>query len=237
MAEKNINVKLDVRVYPLDDPKGNTLAFANVGVEDLAAISGIRVVNGKNGLFVDMPSSKDKDGEFHDIAFPVNSDLRKALNTAVLDEFDEPTIGAEGQNVWRSVSAPVKVAEGESLSVKVYPIKEPQGNTLAFANVGIENLVAISGIRVVAGKNVLFVNMPQNKDKNGDYHDIAFPINSELRKEVNKAVIGKFKELQAESAQPIGERLDAGVKEAANKAAEKAAPQAAVAKGKPGIGD
>jgi stage V sporulation protein G len=133
MNEKNISVKMDVRVYPIDEPKGNTLAFANVGIEDLVAISGVRVVNGKNGLFVDMPQSRDKDGEFHDIAFPINSDLRKALNTAVLDEFDEPTRGADGQNVGRSVTAPVKMVEGEKLIVKIYSIKEPQGNTLAFA--------------------------------------------------------------------------------------------------------
>ena len=235
MAEKNINVKLDVRVYPLEKPAGNTLAFANVGIEDLAAINGVRVVNGEKGLFVTMPQSKDKDGEYHDIAFPINSDLRKALNTAVLDEFDEPTRDADGKNVGRSVVAPVNVAEGENLSVKVFPIKEPQGNTLAFANVGIENLVAISGIRVVAGKNGLFVNMPQNKDKNGEYRDIAFPINSELHKEINKAVIGAFKENEAERKQPIGERLDEGMKQAAQKASEKG--QAAVAKGRPGLGE
>ncbi|GHU36122.1 hypothetical protein FACS1894105_05960 [Clostridia bacterium] len=237
MNEKNIDIKLDVRVYPISEPKGNTLAFATVSVEDLATISGIRVVQGEKGAFVTMPQSKDKDGEFHDIAFPINSDLRKELNKAVLDEYDEPTRDAEGKNIGRSVIAPIKVEQGEPLSVKVYPIKEPQGNTLAFANVGIENLVAISGIRVVTGKNGLFVDMPQNKDKNGEYHDVAFPINSELHKEVRKAVIGAFKELQAEKDKPIGERLAEGEKEAAKKAAEKAAPQAAAAKGKPGIGE
>jgi stage V sporulation protein G len=236
MNEKNINVKLDVRVYPIGEPKGNTLAFANVGVEDLAAINGIRVVSGKNGLFVDMPQSKDKNGEFHDIAFPVNSDLRKELNKAVLAEYDSPTRDADGQNVGRSVAAPVKIEQGEKLSVKVYPIREPKSNTLAFANVGIENLLAISGIRVVTGKNGLFVDMPQSKDKNGEYHDIAFPINAELRKEVNKAVLGAYKEIAAENEKPIGERLDEGMREAANKAAEKAA-QPAACKGKPGLGD
>ena len=235
MNEKNIDVRLDVRVYPLDNPSGNTLAFANVGVEDLVAINGIRVVNGKNGLFVDMPQSKDKNGEYHDIAFPINSDLRKELNNAVLAEYDSPTRDADGQNVGRSVAAPVKIEQGEKLTVKVYPIKEPKSNTLAFANVGIENLLAISGIRVVSGKNGLFVDMPQNKDKNGEYHDIAFPINSELRKEVNKAVLGAYKELQAERDQPINDRLDESAKQAEQQAAQKGQPTAA--KGKPGLGE
>jgi stage V sporulation protein G len=100
----------------------------------------------------------------------------------------------------------------------------------------VENLVAVSGIRVVSGKNGLFVDMPQNKDKDGNYHDIAFPINSELRKEVNKIVLGVYNEIAAEKNQSIGDRLDAGVRQAEKQSAEKAAqPQAA--KGKPGLGD
>jgi stage V sporulation protein G len=231
-----MDIKLDVRVYPIDKPKGNTLAFANVGVEDLTAISGIRVVNSEKGLFVTMPQSKDKNGEFHDIAFPINSDLRKELNRVVLAEYDEPTRGADGKNIGRSVAAPVNMEPGDRLSVKVYPINSPQGNTVAFANVGIENLVAISGIRVVNGEKGLFVTMPQNKDKNGEYHDVAFPINSELRKEVNKAVLGAFREFQAEKEQPIGDRLDESAKQAAKQAAEKAA-QAPAAKKSPGLGE
>jgi stage V sporulation protein G len=229
------NIKLDVRVYPIDEPKGNTLAFANIGVEDLVAISGVRVVNGKNGLFVDMPQSKDKNGEYHDIAFPINSGLRKELNKAVLAEYDTPTRDADGQNIGRSVAAQIDMEKGEKLSVRIFPITNPQGNTLAFANAGIENLVAISGIRVVTGKNGLFVDMPQNKDKNGEYHDIAFPINSELRKEVNKAVLGAYNEIAAEKSQSINDRLDAGVKQAEKNVSEKAAQS--VAKGKPGLGD
>ena len=229
------NIRLDVRVYPIDEPKGNTLAFANVGIEDLVAISGIRVVNGKNGLFVDMPQSKDKNGEYHDIAFPVNSGLRKELNKAVLAEYESPTRDADGQNIGRSVTAKIEIEKGDKLSVMVFPVKNPQGSTLAFASVGIENLAAISGIRVVTGKNGLFVDMPQNKDKNGEYHDIAFPINGELRKEVNKAVLGAYSEIAAEKSLSINDRLDAGTKEAEKKASEKTA--ASVAKGKPGLGE
>jgi stage V sporulation protein G len=84
------NIKLDVRVYPLENPQGATKAFANVGIDDLVAISGIRVVNSpEKGLFVAMPQSKDKNGEYHDIAFPINGDLRKELNKAVLDNYKE----------------------------------------------------------------------------------------------------------------------------------------------------
>jgi len=81
------DIKLNVKVYPIDEPKGSTVAFANVGIEDLVAINGIRIVNGEKGLFVTMPQSKDKEGNYHDIAFPINGDLRKEISRAILDEY------------------------------------------------------------------------------------------------------------------------------------------------------
>ena len=80
-------VKLDTRVYPLSDPKGNTKAFASISIEDLIAIRGLRVVEGSNGLFVSMPQQKNSSGEYQDIAFPLNSELRNHISRSVLDEY------------------------------------------------------------------------------------------------------------------------------------------------------
>ena len=83
------NLKLDVRVYPIDEPKGNTMAFASVSIEDLVAIRGIRVVDSEKGPFVAMPQSKDeKTGKHHDIAFPVAKGLRHEISKAILNEFE-----------------------------------------------------------------------------------------------------------------------------------------------------
>ena len=90
--------KLDVRVYPLKENPDNpnaTKAFASVTVDDMIAIKGIRVVEGTKGPFVTMPQSKDNEGNYHDIAFPVNGDLRKAMNKAILDEYKEASKSAE----------------------------------------------------------------------------------------------------------------------------------------------
>ena len=82
-----LTAKLDVRAYPIAEPKSNTVAFASVTINDMIAINGIRVVAGANGLFAAMPQAKDKDGEYRDIAFPVTKDLRQQLNKAILDEY------------------------------------------------------------------------------------------------------------------------------------------------------
>ena len=79
--------KLDVRAYPIAEPKSNTVAFASVTINDMVAINGIRVVNGEKGLFAAMPQTKDTSGEYRDIAFPVTKELRQQLNKAILDEY------------------------------------------------------------------------------------------------------------------------------------------------------
>jgi DNA-binding cell septation regulator SpoVG len=53
---------LDARVYPIDEPKGNTLAFASVAVDDLAAIRGIRVVDSVKGLFIAIRGIREVNG-------------------------------------------------------------------------------------------------------------------------------------------------------------------------------
>jgi len=125
------------------------------------------------------------------------------------------------------------------LDVRVYPLDNPQGSTKAFANVGIEDLVAINGIRVVGGEKGDFVAMPQSKDKEGNYHDIAFPINGELRKEMNKAVLDKYKEIAQERGQSLGAQIKEGQEQVNQYKQERAAnpPQQSAAKTSPGIGD
>jgi stage V sporulation protein G len=235
------NINLNVRVYPIDEPKNNTLAFANVGIGDAVAISGIRVVKGTKGNFVAMPQSQDKDGNYHDIAFATNDALRKEMNKAILAEFKTPTRDADGQYIGVSVSAQIDGEVGGNLNVKAFPIKEPKGNTLSFANITVDNLIAINGVRVVSGEKGDFVTMPQSKDKDGGYHDIAFPINADLRRDISSAVLSAYNERSvdktADKKQSMSDRLAEGKAESyAYNAAHKADPTKA-AKGSPGLGD
>ncbi|MDR3020566.1 MAG: SpoVG family protein [Treponema sp.] len=187
--------KLDIRVYPLENPQGNTKAFASIAVDDLIAIRGVRVVESEKGLFVSMPQSQDKKtNEYRDVAFPVNGDLRKEINQAVLDEYTRVINLAPDE---RSYDKPETDAASNinaadiKLDIRVYAVSEAHGNAKAFASVTVEDVIAIRGLRVVEGDKDLFVTMPQSKDKNGDHHDIAFPLNGNLRKESAKAVLEK----------------------------------------------
>jgi stage V sporulation protein G len=91
------NVKFNARVYPINEAKGNTVAFASITVADLIAVRGIRIVKSEKGLFVTMPQSRGRDGKYHDIAFPLNAELRREINAAVLDEYDRIEKSGGGQ--------------------------------------------------------------------------------------------------------------------------------------------
>jgi stage V sporulation protein G len=80
-------MNLEVRAYPIPEPKGTTKGFASVTIDGMFGAHGISIVEGKNGLFVAMPQTKDTKGEWRDIFHPVTSEGRKALNDAVLAEF------------------------------------------------------------------------------------------------------------------------------------------------------
>lgn len=83
-------VDVSAKVYPTKDPKqekGSVLAFASADIGGCFAVTGIRIVEGKEGPFVAMPSQFGKDKQHHDICFPTTSAMREALNTVVMDAY------------------------------------------------------------------------------------------------------------------------------------------------------
>ena len=87
MANPAREVDLEVRTFPIAEPKNSTVAFASVTIDNLVGINGIRIIDGENGLFVSMPQAKDSLGSFRDIAFPVAKGLRQAISETILEDF------------------------------------------------------------------------------------------------------------------------------------------------------
>lgn len=76
-----------VRITKFDNSK--TLALATITLDDEFVVSGLKVLDGKNGLWVAMPNRKAQDGEYHDIAFPVTKQAREDIQYAVLTKYNE----------------------------------------------------------------------------------------------------------------------------------------------------
>ena len=102
-----------------------------------------------------------------------------------------------------------------NITAKVFPVREPRENLLAFASLNLGNSFAVQGVKVLQGKNGPFVAMPQMKNSKGEWHDIAFPTTKEGREAVNKVVLEEYQRVK-----------DAPAKEAVQQSQpQQAAPQ------------
>lgn len=68
---------------------GKLRAFADVAVTGLFLIKGLRIVDGKNGLFVGMPREQGKDGQWYQTVLPLSDEVKNQLNEIALGAYQE----------------------------------------------------------------------------------------------------------------------------------------------------
>ena len=78
----------DVRVRKVAED-GKMKAIVSVTFDDEFVVHDIKVIEGQNGLFIAMPSRKMADGEFRDIAHPINAATRQKIQEAVFEEYEK----------------------------------------------------------------------------------------------------------------------------------------------------
>lgn len=78
----------DVRIRKITT-EGKMKAIVSITFNEEFVIHDIKVIEGQNGLFIAMPSRKTPDGEFKDIAHPINSTTREKIQKAILDEYEK----------------------------------------------------------------------------------------------------------------------------------------------------
>jgi stage V sporulation protein G len=83
-----------VEIRPMKD-EGNLKAFCSVVFDDVFIVHSVKIIQGKESLFVAMPSREVKNGEFRDTAHPIDNDFRLRMEAAILAKYYE----AVGQEV------------------------------------------------------------------------------------------------------------------------------------------
>ena len=78
----------DVRVRKITN-EGKMKCIVSITFDDLFVVHDIKVIEGHNGLFIAMPSRKVGEGNFRDIAHPINAEMRQVLEDAVLKAYHE----------------------------------------------------------------------------------------------------------------------------------------------------
>ena len=78
----------DVRVRKITK-EGKMRAIVSITIDEEFVIHDIKVIEGEKGLFIAMPSRKSSDGEYRDIAHPINTETRDKLQKLVLDAYEK----------------------------------------------------------------------------------------------------------------------------------------------------
>ena len=83
----------DVRIRKVEK-EGKMKAVVSITIDEEFVVHDIKVIEGEKGLFIAMPSRKAADGEYRDIAHPINSNTRDRIQKLILEKYQE-TMDAE----------------------------------------------------------------------------------------------------------------------------------------------
>ena len=78
----------DIRIRKVNK-EGKMKAVVSITIDDEFVVHNIKVIEGDKGLFIAMPSRKASDGEYRDIAHPINSGTRERIQELILKKYDE----------------------------------------------------------------------------------------------------------------------------------------------------
>ena len=78
----------EVRIRKVEKEDSKLKAVASVTIDDCFVVHDIKIIQGESNLFIAMPSKKTKEGEYKDIAHPINPETRQELSDAILKAYD-----------------------------------------------------------------------------------------------------------------------------------------------------
>ncbi len=96
MHKEDTTLKIsDVRIRFVKKEDSKLKAVASITIDDCFVVHDIKVIEGTDGPFIAMPSRRTSEGEFKDIAHPLNTETREDLKNAILAAYNEELAKAE----------------------------------------------------------------------------------------------------------------------------------------------
>src|SRR5436305_15003757 len=92
----------------------------------------------------------------------------------------------------------------EITEVKVFPIQEEK--LKAFVSIVFDQCFMVNDIKIIQGRDGLFISMPSRKKKNGELKDVAHPLNNETRRLIEEQVLAEHDRVLGERAEPPADR-------------------------------
>lgn len=197
--------KFEVSTMSKLEGDGPAKAIGTLVVNGEFAVHGVKVMDGRNGLYVAMPSEK-RNGEYQDVVFPVTKEARASIDNAVLATYEKLAASPE-KTLKNEIATPEKPVS--KVYAQMHAVDSETSQTKAAGQMTIDSCLVVTGIKLNEGTNKdgqtkTFVAMPGKPNENGEYDDVAHPITADFHNKVDKAVIA--------SANNIGRYEYKGVK-------------------------
>lgn len=188
-----------IKVNRVQKVNSNIKGFANVVFGENFKITNIAILDGKNGLYVQMPRYRtneiDENGKniYRDFCNPITKEFREELYGNILKtyestEFDEMYVGYNQGEIPDKLEYEVNVVtfEKEGSSIK------------GLARIFFDNEFIVNNVSILSSKDVEFVSMPSYKtsqvDKDGRaiYQDVCYPVTKEFREELYENIFSQY---------------------------------------------
>ena len=91
----------------------------------------------------------------------------------------------------------------EITQVKVFPVEEER--LKAYVSIVLDDCFLVSDLKVIQGPNGVFVSMPSKRKKNGEFKDIAHPLNRETRERMERRILSEYQRIRTEPAATRGD--------------------------------
>ncbi len=85
----------DVRVRLVEKDGSKLKGVASITIDECFVVHDIKIIEGKEGYFISMPSRKTPDGEYRDIVHPINTETREQVISEILKAFEKAEASAE----------------------------------------------------------------------------------------------------------------------------------------------
>ena len=142
----------DVRVRKIAS-EGKMKAIVSVTFDNEFVVHDIKVIEGQNGLFIAMPSRKTPDGEFKDIAHPINTETRERIQSAILEAYEKPSdkIDSQEREILNAlICYPYDFVE----IIKLYYYKQKSWEQEVFIG-RLKNKIELDDFRIALVKRIL----------------------------------------------------------------------------------
>lgn len=177
-----------VRVTPVE--KDRLLAVASLTLCDCFVLRAMRLVDGHKRKYVAMPIRQSKTGEIFEVFHPINKQTRDVIEDLIVKEYERRVGGSPGEHA----TACQIGSECSDFVITNVRVRCFEGLKLrGFASLVIDDCLAVTGIKIIAGKRKSFVQMPNVRRKSGKLRDLAFPTKPETRQLIEETIFQEFK--------------------------------------------